>query len=173
MDGEYAEPSEGRLLPFSSWLGSVQFRFLRIRTGSWLGFWLPILLRRIFRSAFGLDVRSVEHPIAPVLALSQRLRVVFECVRRGLAAAVDHRNHPSLFHQLKLQLCSLALDRSGRDVAGYAQTLAVSLGAHAVEFLNGDVITLAVLHARVGEIGQRNHDNHNDRAEAQILAILC
>ena len=49
-----------------------------------------------------------------------------------------------------------ALDRSRLNVAGYAQPLGICPIAHPVQLFDGDVITFAFLHARVGEITEHS-----------------
>src|SRR5664279_1966323 len=162
-------PSGGKLLALGARLGSAQLRLLGIlarhRSRS-------RLLGCILRGAFSLDVGRMEHAIVSPLAFGQCLSIVFKSVWRSLAARVNHGNRPPFFGQQKFEMSPLALDRSRSDVAGHAQPLAVGVRAHAVEFFDGDVITFAVAHSRVGEIGQRHHDNNDDCAKAQISASL-
>ena len=71
---------------------------------------------------------------------------------------------------MKLDMGAGALDRSRHHVAGHAQALGVSVVAHAVQFLDGDVVALAVLHAGVGEIAEGEQNHHGHRTKFQIFA---
>ena len=106
----------------------------------------------------------------PKTAIRQGLRVVFESIGRSLRPRIRNRQRQFIFFQHEVHARSRALDRPRHHIARHAQTLRVSVIPHAVQFFDGDVIALAVLHARVGQIAQRQHNQHRHRPEFQIFA---
>src|ERR1019366_8107908 len=75
-----------------------------------------------------------------------------------------------VFFQQEIHAGSGALDRSRHDVSRDAKTLGVSVIAHAVQFFDGDVVALAVLHPGVGKIAEGEQNQHGYRPKFQILA---
>src|SRR5207248_1805495 len=122
--------------------------------------------------AFGLYLFSVEDTVVSKAALGQRLSIVFEGVRRWLGASVDHIQHLVVLSQGKVDIRPVALDRARQNVSSHAQTLGVSAVAHATQFFDGDVVALALLHAGVGEVPERQHNDDYRAAELQDFAVL-
>src|SRR5579859_5154684 len=109
------------------------------------------------------------------MALRQRLRAVFESVWWCFGALVNHWQGFILFNESKLHLRSLALDGTGGHVAGHAQALlidGITLIDLSLQLRDGDVITLALLHAVVGDICERKQDDGNGGAEFKVLRVL-
>src|SRR5208283_4401132 len=159
------------LLALCTRLRSGQRRLLGVPFSSRSGAGLP-LLGSILGGALGLNVGGAENAVASKFSFSQGLRVVLESVGRSFSSAVNHLQRAVLFHQQELQMCALALDGAGNNISCDAQPLAVCAVAHAVQFLDGDVVALAVLHAGVGKIAQRKQDHGDHRAKAHIPASL-
>src|SRR6516164_11023494 len=172
VDWGAVSPWPGKLLALASRLGIFEFSLLLAWIASRHRSRLAVLFRRVLRSALGLNIGGPEDAVFAIFAFGQRLSVVLESVRWSFGAAVHHWNHAAFFDELELEVGSLALDGAWSDVASDAQPLAVGVGTHAVQFLDGDVIALAVLNAGVGEIAERNNDNDDDRAEAQVSTAL-
>src|SRR5450432_2788112 len=114
----------------------------------------------------------MKDTVASVTAVGQRLGVVFESVRRRFAAAVSNGQDFVALYQGEIDLGSVALNRAGLNVAGHAKALGVSAITHALQFFDGYVVTLAFLHACVGQIGQRDKDQGGGTAELQKFAGL-
>src|SRR5208337_4563752 len=69
-------------------------------------------------------------------------------------------------------LCALALNGAGLNVSRHPQTLGVGGIAHGAQFLDGDVIALALLDAGVRQITEREQNRYDGPAELQVLAGL-
>jgi hypothetical protein len=110
----------------------------------------------------------VEYAIAAEAAIGQRLRIVLEGVRWRFGAGVVHREILVLFYEHKLDVRSPALDRTRLHVAGNPQALAVGRIPHLVQLFDGDVVTLAVLHAGVGKVGKQHQNDDRRAAEFQV-----
>jgi hypothetical protein len=100
-------------------------------------------------------------------AIGQGLRIVLEGVRRRFGSSVIDREQLILFHQDELHVGSGALDRPRLHIPRDSQTLRVSAITHLVQFADGNVVALAILHAGVGEIAeqQKNQDRRSPELE--------
>src|SRR5512146_2104623 len=107
-----------------------------------------LLLRRVLRCTLRLQLLRVENAVATVFSLDQRLRIVFEGIRRRFRSLIFHRQDSAPFRQVEFNLRSMSLDRARLNSSSHSQPNGVRLAAHLAEFLNGFVITLSLLHSR-------------------------
>ena len=119
------------------------------------------ILRRILRCALRLNLLRVKDTIAGVGAFDKSLGVVLECVRRRLGAAIRNLQLEPLLIDLEVGSGAFAVNAARHDLAGDAETLALRLAAHALQFLDRDVVALALLNTRKRQIGKRA-DNYSD-----------
>ena len=120
-------------------------------------------LRSVLRGALRLQLLGVEHAIVSETAIGQGLRIVFESVWRRFSPGVRHGQRQVVFFQHEVNARSGALDRPGHHISRDAQSLGIGVVAHAVQFLDGDVVALAVLYAGIGEIAERKQNQHGYR----------
>src|ERR1700722_15467720 len=128
---------------------------------------------RVLRRALGLQRLGLENSIGTDFAIGQGLRFVFERVGRSFGACVIHRQSLVLLHQHELHVRSVTLDRTGFHVSRNPQPLRVRSRAHGMQFFDGDVITLTVLHPGIGEIAEQHDNQHRDGPELQICISLA
>src|SRR4051812_21709385 len=126
---------------------------------------------RIFRSALRLQPLGVKYAIASETAVGQGLGVVLKGIGWSFRPAVHNWKNLVLLDENEFDLRSGAPDGSGLNIAGNAQPLAINVVPfHAAELFNGDVIALALLHARVGEVRQRYQDQYGRAAKFEVFA---
>ncbi len=130
--------------------------------------WSSRLLRSILRRALRLQCLRVKHTVVIEAPIGERLGVVFERVGWSFGSGVIDVERLILFHQHELHVSSRAFDRARLYIPGDAQALRVRTVAHPVEFLDGDVVALAVLYAGVGEVAQQQDDNRCRSAKFEI-----
>ena len=112
----------------------------------------------------------MEYAVASKAAVGQGLRVVFKCVGRRFGSGIRNGQRQIVFFEHEVDARSGALDGAGDYVSGDPQPLRVCVVAHAVQFFDGDVVTLAVLDAGVGEIAKREQNKDGDRSEFKEFA---
>ena len=110
----------------------------------------------------------MENSIVAETTVSKSLRVIFESVWRGFGSGVIHIEQLVLFDQYKLNMGSSTFDRTRLHISRYAQTFRESAIAHLVQFADRDVVALAVLHARVGEVPEQQKNDDCSAAELEI-----
>jgi len=110
----------------------------------------------------------MEDAVVPISAFRQRLRAVFEGVRRRFHAAIGDWKSQSVLIKLKICACSLTPNAAGNHSSGHSQALGMRLAAHALQFFNRYVIALALLDAGKCELGERADDHRNGDSEAKI-----
>ena len=151
----------GRVRRWSLHLGHILRRRRSIRRS-------PGLLWRILGGTFCLQLFCVEDAIASEAAIGQSLRIIFESIRRGFRAGVIHCEVLVLFDQDKLHMRSSAVDGARLNIAGHAQAFRVRAIAHLVQFLDGDIVAFAVLHAGVCKIAEQQQDKYRRATKLQI-----
>jgi hypothetical protein len=132
----------------------------------------PILIRggSVLRGALGLNLLRMKDAIGSVGTLDQRLRIVLERIRRGFGAAICDLQLQPLLVNLKIRARALAMDAAGNYLSGNPQPLGMSLGTHALQLFDGDVIALAVLNPGEREIGKSRHNDGYGDAKTKISA---
>src|SRR4029077_1414136 len=151
----------GNTFPLGHALGRLGVRSTRGRIARLRG--------RVLGRALRLQGLGVEDAVFAEAAFSERLRVVFERVRRWLGASVADGQAQVLLYQNEVDVCATALDGSGLHVAGNPQTLGERAVAEAAQLLDSDVVALAFLDARIGEIAQHQENEYSRAAKLQIL----
>src|SRR5271165_7196618 len=164
--------TSSELLSRRARLRSCQGGLLRIPVGRRSRARLPRLFGSVLGSALGLNVGGAEDAVPSKFPFREGLGVVLEGVGRGLGSAINHWECAVLLDQQELHVSALALDGSRDNIAGHAQPLTVRAVAHAIQFLDGDIVALAVLHSRVGKVPQRKHNHRDYRAKAHVPASL-
>ena len=127
------------------------------------------LLGCVFRRALGLQLFGVEDAVAAKAAIGQSLGVIFKSIRRRFGPAVNHGQKLIVFYQRKFNSRTRAFDRTGLDIPGHPQMPGVSAVTHAPQFLDGDVITLALLYPGVRQITHGEQDQRHRPAEFEIF----
>ena len=77
-----------------------------------------------------------------------------------------------LLDQHKIRIGPHLMNGAGLHVAAYAQALGISIVAHLIQLVDGDVIALALLDAGVSEIPKRDHNDGDSDAKAGEFAVL-
>src|SRR5271165_1287716 len=131
------------------------------------------LLRRILRSALGLQSLGMKDAIAPKAAVRQRLRIVLESIRRRFGSGVIHWEQLILLDQHELNMGAGAFDRAWLDVPRYPQALRVNPVPHLVQLTDGDVVTLAVLHPGICQVAEQEKDYERGPTEFGIRFSLA
>lgn len=107
---------------------------------------------RIFRGALCLNLLGVKNAIGAVRAFDQSLCVVLERVWRRFGTAIRNLKLQALLIDLEVGAGALTANAARNHESRHAQPLRVRLIAHALQFLNRDVVTLALLNAGKREI---------------------
>ncbi len=135
--------------------------------GSGLVCGLLIWSGRIFRGALGLKLRGVKNSVAAIGSNSERLGVVFECVRRRLSALIADGKSAALFYENEVCVAADAMDGAGLHISCDAEMAGVSGIAHALQFADGDVVALVGLNAAYRQVGDRAEDDDDGERNAQ------
>jgi hypothetical protein len=128
------------------------------------------LLRGVLRGALGLQLLGVEDAIASETSIGQGLGIVFEGIGRGLGAAVRNLKSLIILYQDEVNFSAVTLDRTRLHIPRDAQSLGVGGVSHTAQFLDGDVVTLTLLHPGVGQVSEREQDDYGRAAELEISA---
>jgi len=131
------------------------------------------LLRRVFRGALGLQLLGMEDAIASEATVGQCLGIVFERIGRRLGAAVRNLKSLIVLYQDEFNFRSVPLDRTGLNIPRNPQALGVGRVSHSPQFLDSDVIALALLDAGISEIPERQQDDYRGTAEFQVSAAFA
>ena len=115
----------------------------------------------------------MKHAVVAETAVCQGLRFILERVGGRLRTGVVDGKILIFFHQHELHVSSGTLDRSRLHVAGDAQALGIGAVAHLVQFLDGDVVALAVLHAGVGQVAEQQQNHRRSPSELQVRVELA
>jgi len=78
-----------------------------------------------------------------------------------------------IFHENEISAHALVLDGAGLHIPGDPQMAGVGLGAHPLQFLDGDVIALVRLYPGNSEINDRseNYDDGDTHTRTLIFAL--
>src|SRR5580658_1800387 len=133
----------------------------------------PRLRGRVLRCALSLQRLGPENAIRTNLSIRKGLRFVFEGVGRSFRPGVVHGESLILFDQHELHMRSVTLDRPRLHVSRNPQPLRIRSRAHGMQFFDGDVITLTVLHPGIREIAEQHDNQHRDGPELQICVSLA
>lgn len=113
----------------------------------------------------------MENAISAKLANCQRLRVIFEGVRRWLRTLVAHAQFLAflglriLLNQHEVGIRSELMDGARHNITCNPQMLGESRVAHPMQLFDGDVIALRFLYPRICEVSEGNDDQSDSGAK--------
>src|SRR5207248_1635567 len=119
--------------------------------------------------AFCLEFGGVEAAVVAIGPCGEGLGVVLEGVGWGFGPLIEDGEFAALLEQIEGGVGADTMDAARGNVAGDAEVADVRFVAHALEFADGDVVTLVLATTAEGEIGDcaeddDSGDNEFDRA---------